>query len=256
MVFRGYMDESYDKERSVCTISCLIGNGAEWLRLVRDWRDWIDLTNRTLADRGLSPISRYHASDCNAKEGEFKEWPATLQIDFVCGLFDVLKKRHFHTVSISLDWDTFRQAFPRRKYSVRMEEKLAYCYLMIPFLNQIGKEVEKIDANKRVTLFHDHTDFNGAISDMFWAFKGEPSYKYGPTFVNIAPLEWRDCVALQPADMFAFEAMKEIKREEGSPRLSFQAMSLLGLPWKHVHAGKENISNSQAKVDAIVDRDA
>ena len=124
------------------------------------------------------------------------------------------------------------------------------------FLNQIGKEVEKIDANKRVTLFHDHTDFNGAISDMFWAFKGEPSYKYGPTFVNIAPLEWRDCVALQPADMFAFEAMKEIKREEGSPRLSFQAMSLLGLPWKHVHAGKENISNSQAKVDAIVDRDA
>jgi len=46
VLFRGYMDESYDKERKLFCLSCLIGDGAQWIRLCREWKEYLIASTR------------------------------------------------------------------------------------------------------------------------------------------------------------------------------------------------------------------
>src|ERR1700690_3580083 len=129
--FRGYMDESYDGQRKVFCLSCLIGEGNQWIRLARDWRDCLNAVNDKLIAQGRRPLSRYHAADCSKRAGDFAGWDDTEAGNFVLALFSLLDGSHLHPVSISVDWEAFRELFPKN-----IRERSVYRFLMTPFMHK------------------------------------------------------------------------------------------------------------------------
>jgi hypothetical protein len=62
------------------------------------------------------------------------------------------------------------------------------------------------------------TAFNSLIND--------PTYAGKDMFSTIAPLGWKDCILLQPADLVAFENFKQAegRLEERESRKSYKAL--------------------------------
>jgi hypothetical protein len=60
----------------------------------------------------------------------------------------------------------------------------------------------------------------------------DKEFEYSQYFTTIAPLSWEDCIALQPADLVAFESCKYAERI-AKPRKSWTA--LLDLPQFGIH---------------------
>src|SRR5713101_2368828 len=74
VLFRGYIDESYDNAQKIFAMSCLIAKGSQWWRMERAWKLHLAAVNRELKKQRRSLISRYHASDCSTRRNEFKGW--------------------------------------------------------------------------------------------------------------------------------------------------------------------------------------
>ncbi|MGB6480781.1 MAG: hypothetical protein WBF15_16935, partial [Candidatus Sulfotelmatobacter sp.] len=87
----------------------------------------------------------------------------------------------------------------------------------------------------RVTLFHDRTangQYDGTILKAFNHQLMNEKFEHSKYFTTIAPLGWEDCLALQPADLVAFESCKYAERTT-KPRKSWTA--LLDLPQFGIH---------------------
>jgi len=249
VVFRAYSDESYDKNLKLLCVSSIIGDGAQWLRLVRDWKSCLDRVNSRLDKQGRHQISRYHAADCSARKGEFDGWSKDEQRDFVCELFEIMRASHLHAVSLTVDLKRLRELYPTSQC-----ERLAHCFLLLPLLHKTGEEAQKMHPSRRISFFHDRTAYDHVLSQMFWGIKDHPKSKYGSRFVTIAPLAWSDCIALQPADLFAYEGQKEMERRLHSdrpiPRKSFTLLrgSFPRVPWIHAHMGPKQLAIIEKKI--------
>jgi hypothetical protein len=82
----------------------------------------------------------------------------------------------------------------------------------------------------KVTLFHDRTGGEGksdaTILESFSFLMSDQEFVYKPYFTTITPWGWEDCIALQPADLVAFEVVKEAQAgmEARNRRKSFDAV--------------------------------
>ena len=87
--FKGYIDESYDQKQKLFTLSCISGKGSAFLEMGRMWKLRLHAKNKQLAREGRKQISRYHATDCNARYGEFHGWEKEERNEFVLKLFEI-----------------------------------------------------------------------------------------------------------------------------------------------------------------------
>lgn len=233
VIFRGYIDESYGPDKNVFAWSCVIARGKEWDEIERKWKLHLDAKNKALKKAGRPVITRYHASDCSSRHGEFEGWSYEERDSFVRGLFGVLKQVDTFTAVFDMQLDDLCDVFPEWAHD-RLEA--AYGTLTVFLMYLIGKDFKKFGDGRinRVTLFHDQTGGNGkydpAILRAFNSQMGKPDFMYKDYFTTIAPLKWQDCIALQPADMVAFECFKEAQArlEQRSSRRSFKALLDLG----------------------------
>jgi hypothetical protein len=222
--FRGFMDESFNKEAGVFCLSCVIGHSAQWTVLEDSWKQCIDRFNSKLAALGRPPIRRYHASDCNSMRGDFKGWSQDEQREFTEDLFRILNDSHLHVCSKTADWNKFSD-FMSEELGLRSTDKAIYCLVLIELLKAIGAEMTKINPQEKISLFHDRTNYDGTIQHIFSGCMNAPNFLHATRFVTLASVSWKDCLALQPADMFAFEASKQHQRIDlgADPRKSFES---------------------------------
>jgi hypothetical protein len=212
VIFRGYIDESFDGAQNVFSLSCLIGRGKAWSELERKWKLHLAAKNKQLAKDGRKPISRYHASDCSGCRNEFKGWSRGERDAFVVELFGLLKNFPSHTVVFDVQLDDLCSVFPEWA-GHRME---AAYHLLTGFLMfQIASDFKKQSKGEpvKITLFHDLTGGNGkynaAILRSFTQKINDQTFDERDYFTTIAPLQWQHSIALQPADLVAFECFKE-----------------------------------------------
>lgn len=232
MVYRGYVDESYSKD--LFALSCLIARGKDWMEMERAWKLCLNAKNKELKRQGRKLLRRYHATDCNGKHKDFEGWSDTEQIEFVKGLLGTFKRtRGVHAVGYVLNLDDLCQVF------TETDDRIgdAY-YLLTRFMMQtIGDDFVSLGdgAPAKITLFHDRTangKYDGTILKAFNRQIGDGKFEHSEYFTTIASLGWEDCIALQPADLVAFEAYKYAERTT-QPRKSFTA--LLDLPQFGIH---------------------
>jgi len=234
VIFRGYIDESYDANQNVFALSCLIARGKTWYEMERKWKLHLAAKNKQLLKAGRPTISRYHASDCSGRRNEFDGWSHEERDSFVRGLFRILKQAPVHTVVFDVQLDEVCEVFPEWSKD-RIET--AYNVLTGFLMYMIGEDFEKIPRphamywkDSKITLFHDRTGGNGrydpAILRVFNQQMGDPEFPYRKWFTTIAPMSWEDCIALQPADLVAFECFKEAEAriEARKSRKSFKAL--------------------------------
>jgi hypothetical protein len=234
VVLRGYMDESYDNSQRLFTYSCLTATGKDWREMERVWKLHLNAKNRELKRSGRQTISRYHASDCSGRRNEFEGWTHDERDAFVIGLFGIFKRIPVHAVAIDIDLDELYEVFPEWASSDRLGH--AYWVLTKFVMNTIGDDFDTFaDGNvtpgkHKITLFHDRTGGNGRYDPVILrSFNGQvadPNYEHTHYFTTIAPLGWEDCVALQPADLVAFEMFKEaeLRLKNLKPRKAFSAL--------------------------------
>jgi len=229
VIFKGYIDESYGPNQNVFSFSCLIARGKDWMEMERKWRLHLTAKNKELAKLGRRTISRYHASDCSGRRGEFKGWSLDERDAFVLKLFELFKKFPSHTVVYDAQLNDICQIFPEWAAD-RLEA--AYFLLTGFLMHQIGSDFKKQSKGTpvKITLFHDRTASDGkydpTILRAFNQHLNDPTFEQRDFFTTIAPLKWQDSVALQPADLVAFECFKEAEAriEARKSRRSYAAL--------------------------------
>jgi len=229
VVFRGYMDESCDKDQNLFVLSCLIAIGKDWFEMERSWKLHLAAKNRQLKREGRTLLSRYHATDCNGLHGEFTGWTPEEQIEFVKGLFGIFKRGGgVHAVGYDINLDDLCEVFPEWAGD-RLEA--AYYALTKFVMFTIGEDFTRMGKDKpaKVTLFHDRTANGKYDPTILRAFNEQvldANFDFAHYFTTIAPLTWQDCIALQPADLVAFEVFKDtqLRLEAKRRRKSFTAL--------------------------------
>ena len=232
------MDESIDKNQELFALSCLLAKGKDWFEMERAWKLHLVAKNKQLKKAGRRPISRYHATDCNARKGEFEGWTSEEQIEFVKGLFGIFKRGGgVHAVGYDVHLDEVREVFPEWTGD-RLE--IAYYILTKFVMLTIGDDFKLLGSNApaKVTLFHDRTangKYDPTILRSFTEQVLDPDFGYAHYFTTIAPLAWQDCIALQPADLVAFEVLKDTQAREEARLRRKSYTALLALDEFGIH---------------------
>jgi hypothetical protein len=147
----------------------------------------------------------------------------------VLGLFGIIKRsRGIHTVGYDVDLDDLCEVFPEW-IGDRLEA--AYSVLTKFVMYTVGDDLNNMGARApaRIMLFHDRTANGKYDPTILRAFNEQllgPEFEHASYFSTIEPLTWEDCIALQPADLVAFEVFKEAERKvkERQQRKSFKAL--------------------------------
>lgn len=229
VLLRGYIDESYGSSQNVFSLSCIMARGKDWLEMERRWKLQIDAKNKFLKKHGRKTISRYHASDCSGRRNEFKGWTHDERDEFVLKLFHLFKAFPSHTVAIEMQLSELCEIFPEYAGD---RLRAAYHVFTQCVMDHIVRDIRRMTQGGRakVTLFHDRTGGDGkydpTILRAFNLMLGYKNFDGGDYFTTIAPLSWKDSIALQPADLVAFEFFKqaEAKLEARPARRSYVAL--------------------------------
>jgi hypothetical protein len=230
MMLRGYIDESIDKRQNIFTLACLMSTGKEWMELERAWKIYLAGWNKRLKKLGRPPLTRYHASDCRNLKREFVGWSTDEQRELTRGLLDILK-RSARTNTIAYDTnladvcEVFAEANKDRLQA-------AYSILTKLLISSIGHDQGALDPTGKITLFHDHCDYDNTILQSFKQMTEDPAFAHRQYFTSISSLSWEDCIALQPADLVAYEVFKETERRLTKPErgTSKALLAMLDLP--------------------------
>jgi hypothetical protein len=109
--------------------------------------------------------------------------------------------------------------------------RTAYSIMTKFVMYTIGQDFHNLNQGRLplLTLFHDYTadgKYDPTILESFNKLKFDPNFKYSPYFTTIAPLAWRKGIALQPADLVAYEVFKEAEGQTRARkrRRSFEAL--------------------------------
>jgi hypothetical protein len=206
-VFSAYLDES--KNSDALVIGGWICSDEGWKSVEHEWDDRIKYEQRISEKRGFAPISRFHAADCSSLLNEFdrsKGWNNDRQLRFIKKLVGILgkkRKRPLFGIVIGASLKGWEKAYASKKRA----EKNVYRLCMMNCASTIGKAMDIYWPNERFSIFYEHGPFHDAAQSAYAALKA-PDCIHRDKIVTVAPLTWRDAIALQPADFLAYEGMK------------------------------------------------
>lgn len=214
LVLKGYIDESYNKR--VFTLSAILGAGLDWAWFASRWKKCIAAKNKVLKAQGRPQISRFHASDCESRRGEFEGWTVSEQIEFIKGLIAVFRtgRRPRFITAYTMPLESFAKEFPK---DARSPLKPCYALLIKYLMIEVADQYEKAKGRGEVrpisiALIHDRSSYDATILRAFNQFVGDETFGGRAYFSSITPLGWENCIPLQAADLVAYENMKEADR--------------------------------------------
>lgn len=263
MNFRGYIDESYERGQNIFALSCILARDSDWLEIERKWNRHIAAKNRELAKSGRRTISRYHASDCSSRHGDFEGWTHDERDNFVRSLFIIFKQVPTFTVAFDVQLDELCEIFPEWSND-RLEA--GYELLTTFLLLVIGGDFTQFSSqatnkNFSIKLFHDRTGGKGsydfAILRAFERMMNDTTFAYRENFTSIAPRSWTDCVALQPADLVAFECLKDAQARLAARESRKSIRALLDMSAFGIHSktfNRDALMKFRGLIDNIRDR--
>lgn len=215
-----FFDESCDKHDRLFTIACLIARGNEIEKLQRAWGRIIDKTNRSLASQGRKRITRYHGSELNARDNEFEGWLPEESKSFCEQLLHVLRKRELYAIAHTVILKDFVEVFP----DVSSDPKAyAYQHAMTKCLlfaaRKIGPTIpEHLRQVNGISIVYDRLpkQFEGRPDVAYHKIVDDEGIKYRNVFKSIAEGNALSHIALQTADLLAYETGRESERRRFS----------------------------------------
>jgi hypothetical protein len=213
-------DESFDHQ--IMVVGGWIATESEWKRLEGSWQRYIDDENGRSEPDQL--ITRFHATEMNCKDGEFKHWDHRRCIRFSRKLINLLAKRKMGAIATGCDMEAIQQIWPRgEKETVKLR---TYVICMKQTMVEIAHIMEESFPRDRVLLVHDHSNWNDSAIEGYNLMIDEPAWKYRHIFEGIVSKSGKDpsAVGLQAADMIAYEVFKGIKAKTVSKDAEMRAV--------------------------------
>lgn len=196
-----HADESYD-DKTFCVGGWL--HHVDWWKVIENkLTERIAYECRRSVVKGLSPISRFHASDCSNRQNEFKNWPKQRSDQFYKKVVEIVCKAEPDGIAWACSFDDIKAHFPH--YRPKMRQRTLYLLCMMRCLQEVCRLLDEQYPQERVTVIHD------------WGFNGVAQFAFNSTLrshnaygklVAISPMRWQDCGALQAADLMAYEGSK------------------------------------------------
>lgn len=222
-MLKGFMDESKDRTGDLFTLSCLISHGDIWSALESEWIACLDDKNKELKKAGRKTLSRFHASDCSTRNGEFRGWSTPEQIEFTKALLAIVNRHSFNVHSYGLHLGELVEEIPEVAPN---REGFAYVIILSFILLDIADTTLAKNSGELLRLFHDHCDYDAPLVEAFNHMIEDPDMKHRHKFISLAPERWQYCIPLQPADLIAYENLKDLERvyEERDRRKSLKSL--------------------------------
>jgi len=208
-----YMDESYN-QNTLCVAGWLCEEGL-WRRLETQWDKRIQYENRQSLKAGLIAMSRFHASKLDNFQGDFKGWGKARKVQFQKKLIDILGRFHPVAIACGVNLGEMISSSPEAERGILKKNKwelAAYRLCMMSCFKSILEVMELHYPQEQVAVIHDHGKFNGAAQRAFSAVKRSTKCANRSALLTVAPMEWENCTALQPADLLAYEGLKLVER--------------------------------------------
>lgn len=201
VMLRFYCDESYDskaKKPNSYVVGGFVSDEEAWDRIERQWA----------AKNKRVGVSRFHASHLNARDHEFKGWTPQRSKRYVVDLLRILKrqKRRLQAVSVGILNKEYERIIPPESrikfgspYIVCFKEAVA---LLAEEMHRWWKPEDKF------SVVFDQNDFEKEALEVFYKMKANTTW---PPHIHLAacvPGSWQEYIALQPADLIAYETFR------------------------------------------------
>ena len=207
----GYIDESINKDKRLFTMSAIIAERMDWMWFEVDLVNCIEKINRRLEKEGRALISRYHASECSNKVGDFKDWSQEEQRSLTMQLLDIFRAHNTRTISYTIDFVALAEAFPQWKNDPL---RGGYDFLTAYLVREIGEWLSKCgNPNVRIKLIHDRCQHKQTIQESFQGLVRNPVFRGRSYFETIEQSSWQECRLLQAGDFVTYASMKEAERK-------------------------------------------
>jgi hypothetical protein len=218
VILKGYIDESYTPPHrpDFFTLACTLSDIRSWREIETAWKNCLRAKNRELAKQGRQLLSRYHASDCANLVNEFKGWDVPEQIAFTKKLLGIFNrgKNWVHVIAYTMPMQPFYEEFP--EYA---DDPFPACYSILKFiLIEIADFIEWANRELRrrevrVLLFHERCSYDGVLATSFSQAMRDETFRGRERFRTLTSLGWNDCIALQPADLMAYDTLKDARQK-------------------------------------------
>lgn len=231
VAFGAFFDESCDKNNTLFSVSCLIADGKEIEKLERQWAARISKTNERLIRDGRKPISRYHASELNARDNEFDGWKPEESREFSKHLLRLIRQRKLYAIAHAVFLRDFAEVFPDVSDDPKgaaYQHAMMNCLLFA--LRNLGPIIpRKLMATEGISVVYDRTkEFGPRAATAFNKVRDDPGIKYRECLNSIAEGNALSHIALQPADLLAYEIARDAQRKlfssSKSMRIFFRKM--------------------------------
>jgi hypothetical protein len=108
-----------------------------------------------------------------------------------------------------------------------------YRYCVKRMLWEVAQIMQEYYIPERVTFIHDSGPMFPVAHSAFEMAKKDPSVN-SEQFVSFVPMDWQDCILLQPADMMAYDGFKvcgkRLQGEADAKRKSLDALRQKRMP--------------------------
>lgn len=207
-----YCDESYksqEKPPKAYMVSGFVAEERTWSKVEKGWQ----AINKR---RGLS---RFHAASLNALSDQYAGWTAQRSKRYTKALLEVLTKQklRLHVISVGIlvrDYERIISTEGRRKFG----QPYLVCFKSCVTQIVAKMEHEGWGRNWLLSVIFERNEFQNRAVKLFYAMKDHPGYPYRHRLATCAPGSPEQFIALQPADLIAYEACRYLRNKEfGDP---------------------------------------
>jgi hypothetical protein len=239
-----YCDESADAPQHKPKNYCVAGLLGEERTFAKLERAWVRINTKV-------GVKRYHASPLNARDGEFSGWTSERSIEYSKRLLDVLKKRGpgLQVTSMGIHADAYRNIF-----SEGAQDRFGHPYIACfkGCLAMIALQMSNLPADwKFSVIFERNKELNEAIVRSFYLLK-EMDSDIGPRMGTCTPGQWDENIALQAADLVAYESMRLLKnKRKDQVKMRHAFKSLTGVSgFRGYYLDKDMLENMREAAEA------
>ena len=182
-----------------------------------------DIENRWNEENTRVGVKRYHASEVNARDGEFEGWPKEKQIEYSKNLLQILLDQDhlIHIVSVGMEATEYHQAineFGRKKLGTPYIACFKSCVSALA--QQMDLTGSGFAPEDKFAIILDRNEAEEADAvRVFYAMKDDSKWPHSHRLATCAPGSWEDFTSLQCADLIAYETFRLVHNQHTAPRV-------------------------------------
>ncbi len=208
-----YCDESYDNPLKNYCVAGLLGEEKTFVKLEANW---IGINKRF-------GVQRFHAAPLNAFDHEYEGWEKNRQIQYTKRLLKAIQRRgaDLQLTAIGLEADAYEEELSSDA-KIRLGNPYTFCFKQC--LLMLSIMMRQLPPEYRFSVIFERNEHETEAVRVFYMLKYlDP--EIGQRMGTCTPGSWSEQIALQPADLIAYESMRlmKTKRSNGKMRLALQS---------------------------------